>query len=222
MSASQVSGAQRCASSARNVLKCSQLFSGEMLHRSPLEPEQPRRRIRLHVRATSLSAVRFVAIVGVIGVLAGCVPTHPLVVARTVFDETATPQLNSSVEVAVSATQYDEFSSGGVVEQPDRPGRVFLAVHISYRALVDHVHFDRGQWVLLVDRIPTNSFALTRFGPSPELFAGELLAGQSADGWLVYEIPPKGDLALWWERGLPLANEVIDNGLSFEITLKRE
>lgn len=41
-----------------------------------------------------------------------------------------------------------------------------------------------------------DSYAFTIHGPQPDLGSGQLPAGRTAGGWIVYEVPAQGEIIL--------------------------
>ncbi len=141
--------------------------------------------------------------------------------AEVVLDESDAVVLPNVFEIHVSGATVDAFGSGEDVERPDHPGYQFLVVNLTYRALAPALVYDRAQWTLLVDRRPSYDIALTRLGPRPELLNGTLAQGQEVTGNLIYEVPPTGDLVMYWQTGSEVTPGVLFEGVSGEVRLTR-
>lgn len=75
-------------------------------------------------------------------------------------------------------------------------GYVFLALSVRYAALADGARYGSFQFQVLVDGQPVGISATAMYGPEPVLSVGTLSQGSAAEGWLLYEVPPGGEVRL--------------------------
>jgi hypothetical protein len=85
-------------------------------------------------------------------------------------------------------------------DTPLHHGYVYMQVFLTYKALVDGANYNEFDWQLVIDGQDLDTYipAIVLSGPTPELMSGTLKAGQSASGWIVYEVPPTGPLGLYY------------------------
>lgn len=101
------------------------------------------------------------------------------------------------VEVYVDRVRTSDRYTGPTFEdRPRTPGNVFIQARVTYRGLRDGAVFNRFDWRLLVDGVAVQAFTAVTEGPKPELGSGALAAGETAQGWIVYEVPPRGQILL--------------------------
>jgi hypothetical protein len=120
------------------------------------------------------------------------------------------------VEITVSDVSTAELYEGDMVDdEPQTAGNVFIQASVEYHALVDDVAYNALDWRLVVDGVEQNSFTFVLNGPEPELGSGVLAANESATGWLIYEVPPEGEVVIQWGDIL-----VFQDGPVFEVLLR--
>ena len=81
-------------------------------------------------------------------------------------------------------------------DEPRQEGYVYLQVFVEYEALADSASFNTFDWQVFADGRLLDSFAYAVNGPQPDLGSGRLPAGRTASGWLLYEVPPQGEIVL--------------------------
>jgi len=100
-----------------------------------------------------------------------------------------------SSDVRVTVSQVMQARSYGAFSKP-ASGNVYLAVKYAYEALEDGAAYSPGDWQAFVDGTAVNNFAFVVNGPQPLLSIGTLPKGRKAAGWVVYEVPTKGQVVL--------------------------
>ena len=75
-------------------------------------------------------------------------------------------------------------------------GYVFLALSVRYEALADGARYGAFQFQILANGQPVGGPASALYGPQPVLTVGTLDQGTTAEGWLLYEVPPTGEIRL--------------------------
>jgi hypothetical protein len=88
-----------------------------------------------------------------------------------------------------SATSF--LAGNGVIEEPRREGDVFLSARVTYEAVGDGLDYEPDDWDITCDGANASRITVM-YGPTPGLTAGTLAKGQTASGYLVYEVPPTG------------------------------
>ena len=120
------------------------------------------------------------------------------------------------VEITVFDVSTAERYEGDVVDdEPQTPGNVFIQAQVEYHALVDDTAYNALDWRLVVDGAEQPSFTFVLNGPEPELGSGVLVADESATGWLIYEVPPEGEVVIQWGDII-----VFQDGPVFEVLLR--
>lgn len=85
---------------------------------------------------------------------------------------------------------------GFYADEPQITGNVFMQVFVEYEAISSAANYNPFDWAVFADGRAVDSYAFTTNGPKPELNSGQLPAGRSASGWLVYEVPAAGEIIL--------------------------
>jgi hypothetical protein len=85
---------------------------------------------------------------------------------------------------------------GFYADQPQVAGNVFVQVFVEYEALSNTATYNPFDWSLFADGRAVDTYAFTVHGPKPPLGSGQLPAGRTASGWLVYEVPAAGQVVL--------------------------
>lgn len=83
-------------------------------------------------------------------------------------------------------------------DAPKTAGDVFLQVKVTYEALHDGVGYNPLDFTLYVDGTAVDRFAAQAHvldGPT-QLSSGTLPSGRKATGYIVYEVPPKGEVRM--------------------------
>ncbi len=84
-------------------------------------------------------------------------------------------------------------------DTPEQAGWVYEQVYVKYVAVQDGATYNPFDWAVYADGRQLSSSAFVLNGPEPTLDSGTLPAGRSAEGWLVYEVPPSGEIVLSYE-----------------------
>ena len=87
-------------------------------------------------------------------------------------------------------------------DSPSIEGYVYLSARVRYEALVDGVTYNPFDFQVFVDMTAVDSYAIALNGPEPQLSSGELPSGRAAEGWLLYEVPPVGEVLLSYSGGI--------------------
>jgi hypothetical protein len=96
-------------------------------------------------------------------------------------------------DVAVAAS----YKGGDYIEEkPQTAGNVFIAASVTYEALTDGVTYNPYDWQAFCAGTAISGFTLAMYGPTPLLSSGTLPNGRKATGFVVYEVPPKGEVRL--------------------------
>ena len=83
---------------------------------------------------------------------------------------------------------------GFLADEPQIAGNVFMQVFVEYEALSSAASYNTFDWAVFGDGRAVDNYAFTIHGPKPELSSGQLPAGRTASGWLVYEVPAAGEI----------------------------
>ena len=86
--------------------------------------------------------------------------------------------------------------SYGFLEKPQQTGDVFISALVTYEAQTDGIHYNPYDWQVFVDGTAVSSSSFTLYGPKPALGAGSLPNGRKASGYVVYEVPAKGEVRM--------------------------
>jgi hypothetical protein len=105
--------------------------------------------------------------------------------------------------------------NGQYADSPQISGYIFLAARVRYEALTDGVRYGSFQFDLLVDGQAVDSYPFAPNGPKPELSRGTLSQGLTTEGWVLYEVPPVGEVRLSYSDLLTLNEPPI-----FEVVLR--
>lgn len=85
---------------------------------------------------------------------------------------------------------------GFLADDPQVAGNVFLQVFVEYEAVSSAATYNIFDWSVFADGRAVDDLAFTIHGPKPDLSSGQLPAGRTASGWLVYEVPAAGEIVL--------------------------
>jgi len=106
-----------------------------------------------------------------------------------------------SSDVRVTVAQVKQAKSYGDYSKP-ATGNVYLAVKYAYEGLEDGAAYNPFDWQVFVDGTAVNNLTFVMDGPKPELQSGTLPKGRKAEGWVVYEVPTKGEVILSYGSNL--------------------
>ncbi len=113
-------------------------------------------------------------------------------------------------DVAVVAT----YTSNGYVDKPQVAGNVFISAKITYEALTDGVTYSTADWDVFNDGVAVTGYTIVLGGPKPLLGSGSLTTGRKAIGYVIYEVPPKGEVRLSYKA------VIFDTTPTFEFVIR--
>jgi hypothetical protein len=100
------------------------------------------------------------------------------------------------ITISDVATAASYKGSYGYLEKPQQAGDVFISARVTYEAKVDGIHYNPYDWQVFVDGTAVSSTAFVLYGPKPALSSGSLPNGRKATGFVVYEVPAKGEVRM--------------------------
>jgi hypothetical protein len=104
------------------------------------------------------------------------------------------------LEITVTGPSEHAFYAGDYSDdRPEQVGWVYVQVYAKYVSLMDGATYNQFDWAIYADGRQLESLSFALYGPQPELSSGSLPAGRTAEGWLVYEVPPTGEIVLSYE-----------------------
>jgi hypothetical protein len=119
-----------------------------------------------------------------------------------------------TVKVTVSDVAIAASYKGQILEdKPAVAGDVFIAAKVTYQALTDRVSYSSADWDGFCAGMAASK-AYAMFGPQPELDTGTLFAGRSAAGYIVFEVPAKGEVRLSYKA------VIFDTTPTFEVIIR--
>ena len=77
-----------------------------------------------------------------------------------------------------------------------KKGHVYLQLRVTYRALANGVDYGPGDWQMFVSGEASGDSTYVSNGPEPQLDYGTLPKGRKANGYVVFEIPTRGQALL--------------------------
>ncbi len=110
---------------------------------------------------------------------------------------TVTQGGDEHAQIVVSGVKVVKKYEGGYFDDtPQQKGNVFIQAKIAYTALVDGVNYNPFDWQVFASGEAVDNLTFVTNGPEPQLSSGTLPKGRKASGWVVYEVPPKGEVLL--------------------------
>ena len=101
-------------------------------------------------------------------------------------------------------------------DKPKVKGNVYIQAYVTYTALrqngVDYNPFD---WQVFAAGEAVENYSFVTNGPEPTLGSGTLPKGRKASGWVVYEVPAKGQVLMSYK-----GNIFSDDAPVFEVVLR--
>jgi hypothetical protein len=85
---------------------------------------------------------------------------------------------------------------------------------VTYTALQDGADYSAADWQLWCAGSLVQSQAFVVYGPAPLLGSGTLPAGRKASGYMVWEVPPTGEVRLSYSA------VIFDTAPTFEVILR--
>jgi hypothetical protein len=118
----------------------------------------------------------------------------------------------------VEVRQAKEFADpdGFYNDTPQTAGYVYVAANVKYEAIVDGVDYNPFDFQIFVADKAVDNVAFAINGPKPELSSGTLPKGRTAEGWLLYEVPPTGKVVLSYT-----GNMFANDAPVFEVVLRK-
>jgi hypothetical protein len=114
--------------------------------------------------------------------------------------------LDVTVDKAQFATHYVD-PQHYLDDIPQTKGDVFLAFHVIEKATGPNATYSLGDWAVYNDNALSDTISIASHGPKPALLAGALPVGKSVSGWIIEEVPAKGQVVIAYQ---PLGNEVFE------------
>jgi hypothetical protein len=100
-----------------------------------------------------------------------------------------------SADLRVRVAEVKQATKYGTYSKP-AAGNIYLATKYEYEAIEDGATYNSFDWQVFVDGTAVDKFTIVIDGPKPELSSGTLPKGRKAAGWVVYEVPIKGQVIL--------------------------
>ena len=118
----------------------------------------------------------------------------------------------SGVKVAAS---YKGTGAYAYTDKPQTAGDVFVSAKVTYTALTNGVDYNPFDWQVFCDGVAVQNYTAVLSGPKPELASGTLPNGRSASGYVVYEVPAKGEVRMSYG-----GNTFSNSGPVFEVIVR--
>lgn len=129
--------------------------------------------------------------------------------------ETITITSNDEDWATVVISQVKQVKGYGDYDRPQTKGNVFIQALVTYKALKDGVDYNPFDWQVFVNGEAVENYAVVLDGPKPTLSSGTLPKGRSAKGYVVYEVPAKGQVLMSYS-----GNSFLDEPPVFEVILR--
>jgi hypothetical protein len=100
-------------------------------------------------------------------------------------------------------------------DKPKQKGDVFIQAYVTYEALANGVDYNPFDWEVFANGTAVDNMTLVMNGPKPALGSGILPKGRKASGWVVYEVPGKGEVLMSYSN-----NMFTDSGPVFEVKIR--
>ena len=97
---------------------------------------------------------------------------------------------NVTISDVATKDGYGEF------DRPQTKGNQFIQAKVTYEALADGVDYNPFDWQVFVDGQAVDNTSFVVDGPKPDLNSGTLPKGRTASGYVVYEVPPAGEVLM--------------------------
>jgi hypothetical protein len=140
-------------------------------------------------------------------------PTGPVTykIGQTATSDRDGQKVNITVSDVTVAKTY---TSNGYVDKPQVAGNVFISAKITYEALTDGVTYSTADWDVFNDGVAVTGYTIVLGGPKPLLSSGSLTTGRKAIGYVIYEVPPKGEVRLSYKA------VIFDTTPTFEFVIR--
>lgn len=157
-----------------------------------------------HTAATA----RLIALREEIATIVGGVPT-PEPTGPTQFKPgdvvTVTQDGEDWAEITVSEVREVKRYEGEYADDVPAEGNVYIEALVTYKALVNGVDYNPYDWQVFAGGTAITDPGFVTEGPEPMLGSGTLPKGRNAKGWIVYEVPRRGEVLMSY--GGTFANE---------------
>ena len=100
-------------------------------------------------------------------------------------------------------------------DKPQTRGNVFIQAKVTYEALQDGVDYNPFDWQVFCAGMAVNNTTFLMNAPKPELDSGKLPNGRKATGYVVYEVPGKGEVRMSYG-----GNIFSNSGPVFEVIIR--
>jgi hypothetical protein len=118
--------------------------------------------------------------------------------------ETATIGGVGTVGVS-KVSEHSSYPGNGYADRPG-PGDVFLQAWAVYSAELPF-RYNALDWDVFIEDVAVDGYPILLNQPMPRLGSGELPSGRRAEGWLVFEVPAKGEVRLVYHAPIRLDPE---------------
>jgi hypothetical protein len=126
----------------------------------------------------------------------------PAGTSRAAIGQTVPIECGGDPCLDITVTERSEHSSypgDYYADEPEQPGWVYMQVYVRYVSSKDASSYNQFDWAIYADGRQLDSYGFAINGPKPDLGSGTLPAGRTAEGWLLYEVPPTGEIVLSYE-----------------------
>lgn len=113
-------------------------------------------------------------------------------------------------DVAVAATYKGTYTN----DTPQVAGNVFISAKVTYEAVSDGVNYNPADWAVFCDNTAVTGYTFVLNGPKPPLGFGSLTAGRKAVGYVIYEVPAKGEVRMSYKA------VIFDTTPTFEVVIR--
>jgi hypothetical protein len=96
-------------------------------------------------------------------------------------------------------SEHASYPGDYYADEPEQAGWVYMQVYVLYESSKDGSTYNQFDWAIYADGRQLDSYGYALNGPEPDLGSGTLPAGRTAEGWLLYEVPPTGEIVLSYE-----------------------
>jgi hypothetical protein len=120
-----------------------------------------------------------------------------------------------SITDAKVVASYKGTGAYAYTDKPQTAGDVFVQAKVTYTALTNGVDYNPFDWQVFCAGVAVQNYTIVLSGPKPELSSGTLPNGRSASGYVVYEVPAKGEVRMSYG-----GNTFSNSGPVFEVIIR--
>ena len=120
-----------------------------------------------------------------------------------------------TISDAKVAASYKGTGAYAYTDKPQTAGDVFVQAKVTYTALANGVDYNPFDWQVFCDGVAVQNYTIVLSGPKPALSSGTLPNGRSASGYVVYEVPAKGEVRMSYG-----GNMFSNSGPIFEVIIR--